>query len=53
MKNKQRLASKVLESIYLFFTLVGMMVVCWSVYSMALGTYVKTCETIQKKLLMR
>ena len=53
MKSKLSLASKVLESIYLFFTLVGMMVVCWSVYSMALGTYVKTCETIQKKLLMR
>jgi uncharacterized membrane protein YwzB len=53
MKNKKNLASKVFESIYLFFTLVGMMVVCWSVYSMALGTYVKTCETIQKKLLMR
>jgi len=53
MRKKQSLASKVLENIYLIFTLIGMMVVCWAVYSMAMGTYIRTCETIQKKLLMR
>ena len=44
---------KVLESVYLIFTLIGMFVVFWSIYSMALGTYANTCETVQKKLMGR
>jgi len=42
-----------LEMILLTFQLVGFMVVTWSVYSICLGTYYRTCVTIEKKLLGR
>lgn len=42
-----------LGMVFLVLQLAGLLVICWSGYSFALGTYSKSCETIQKKLLMR
>lgn len=42
-----------LGTFFLVLQMVGFLVVCWSGYCFALGTYSKSCETIQKKLLMR
>jgi len=53
MRKKTSVAMTILEMTLLVFQLVGMLVVCGSIYLMACGTYTKACETIEKKLLMR
>jgi hypothetical protein len=53
MRKKISKGMFILEMILLVFQLTGMIVVCGSIYLMALTTYTKTCETIEKKVLKR
>ena len=53
MRKKRSISMTILEMVLLVFQLVGMLVVCASIYLMACGTYTKACEMIEKKLLMR
>jgi len=53
MKDKNNKALNMLMIIHLCFTLIGMFVVTWSIYCMAIGTYSHACEVVQKKLLLR
>jgi hypothetical protein len=43
----------VLGMIFITLQLIGLLVVCWAGYTYSLGTYSRSCEIIQKKILMR
>jgi hypothetical protein len=39
--------------IFIVLQTIGLIVVCWVGYTYSLGLYSKSCEAIQKKILMR